>query len=323
MRPDRHKSQGSCKERAVRSLRRPRLPRPRETVRLNNPTRKRELPQEHPLDLAAAVGEHLLTITESHQPPAFFRVQALSALYSLLGQLPPKVNSSLAERLLTVAKNPGLNDYDQLELSSQDPLSRGRLDPGARSLAPLALVAAATAAALAADAGIEAESLRGQPTQYVITQAVQLLHNQDREAEKNGAIVLAMMSRYEPGLARYADALIVHPSAEVRGVAASTAVLDESAQRILAADSSPQVRALLASRGSGLAADVLAVLQVDEHPEVKRALTISEDSARAGLAELARCLLVPRSGSVLVDPRIRLTTPSLMPNWMKIWCQPG
>jgi hypothetical protein len=212
----------------------------------------------------------------------FFRVQALSALYSLLEQLAPQVNSSLAERLLTVAENPGLNDYDQLELSSQDPLSRGRLGLGARSLAPLALVAAATAAALAADAGVEVESLRGQPTQYMITQAVQLLHNQDREPEKNGAIVLAMVSRYEPGLARYADALIMHPSAEVRGVAASTAVLDESAQRILAEDSSPEVRAMLASRGSGLAADVLAVLQVDEHPEVKRALAVSAESDEGG-----------------------------------------
>jgi hypothetical protein len=204
-----------------------------------------------PSDLAAAVAEHLLTVTESHHPPAFFRAQALSALASLLGQLAPEMNNSLAGRLLAVAENPGLNEYDQLELSSQDPLSRGRLDLGARSLGPLALVTAATAAALAADAGVEAESLWGQPTQYMVTQAAQLLHDQDREAAKNGAIVLAMGSRYEPDLARYADALVVHPSAQVRGVAASTAVLDESAQRILAADSSPQVRAMLASRGTG------------------------------------------------------------------------
>ena len=231
-----------------------------------------------PADLAAAVAEHLVTVTESHHPPAFFRVGALSALYSLLGQLAPEVDSSLAGRLLAIAENPGLNEYDQLELSSQDPLSRGRLDLGARSLGPLALVTTATAAALAADAGVEVESVRGQPTQYMVTQAVQSLHSQDREAEKNGAIVLAMVSRYEPSFARYADALIVHPNAEVRGVAASTAVLDESAQRVLAADSSPQVRAMLASRRSGLADDVLAALQADEHPEVKRALATIADS---------------------------------------------
>jgi hypothetical protein len=125
---------------------------------------------------------------------------------------------------------------------------------------------------LAADAGADVESLRGQPTQYMITQAVQLLHGQDREALKNGAIVLAMVSRFDPSFTRYADALILHPSAEVRDVAASVAVLDGSTQRILAADSSPQVRAALATRGSELADDVLVTLQADEHPEVKRAL---------------------------------------------------
>jgi hypothetical protein len=78
-----------------------------------------------PSDLAAAVAEHLLATAENHHPPAFFRAQALSALHSLLGQLAPEVNSSLAGRLLAMAENPGLNQYDQAELDSQSLLIKG------------------------------------------------------------------------------------------------------------------------------------------------------------------------------------------------------
>lgn len=115
----------------------------------------------------------------------------------------------------------------------------------------------------------------------MINQAVQLLHSPDQQASNYGATVLAVAPKFEPGLARYADALIVHPNAGVRVVAASMPVLDEPAQRILAADSAPQVRAALASRGSDLADDVVAVLHADEHPDVKRAIAARPGSGRA------------------------------------------
>jgi len=225
-----------------------------------------------PSDLAAAVAEHLLAVAESHHPPAFFRADAIAALHALLGQLTPDLNFRLARRLLTIAETPGLNECDQAELNSQDPLSRGRLDLGARSLPTLALVTAATAAALAADASADVESLPVQATQLLVSQAVELLHRPDHEAQRYGATVLALAPRLEPGLGRYADALIVHPSVEVRSVAASMAILDEPAQRILAADSSPQVRARLAARSGELAEDIRALLTADEHPDVQRAL---------------------------------------------------
>jgi hypothetical protein len=230
-----------------------------------------------PSGLAAAVAEHFVGVAEGHHPPAFFRAEALAALYSLLGQLAPDVNSRLSARLLAIAIDPGLNEYDQAELNSQDPLSRGRLDLGARRLPALALVTAATAAALAAEAEPEPQSLSAGAAQTLVTNAVQLLHSADREASKLGAIVLAMASRIDRSLTRYADALIVHPSAEVRNAAAARAVLDEPAQRILAADSSPRVRATLAGRISDLAADVQAALRADEHPQVRRALAASAE----------------------------------------------
>jgi hypothetical protein len=225
-----------------------------------------------PLVLAAAVAEHLLAVAEGHQAPAFVRAEALSALYSILRQLPPDVNSRLAGRLLAIAENPALNEDDQAELASQDPLSRGRLDIGARRLPMLALLTAASAAASAAEAGTDIESLPAQAVQRLITHAMRLLRNPDREASTYGATVLALVSRYEPGLARYTAALVGHPSDEVRSIAAATAALDETTQHMLVADSSPQVRARLAGRTRELADDVLATLRTDEHVDVIRAL---------------------------------------------------
>jgi hypothetical protein len=182
------------------------------------------------------------------------------------------VNSRLAGRLLAIAENPVLNEDDQAELASQDRLSRGRLDMGARRLPMLALLTAASAAASAAEAGTDIESLPAQAVQRLITHAVRLLQSPDQEASTYGATALALASRYEPGLARYTAALVAHPSVEVRSVAAAMAALDETTQHILVADSSPQVRARLAARAPELADDILATLRADEHIDVIRAL---------------------------------------------------
>jgi hypothetical protein len=55
-------------------------------------------------------------------------------------------------------------------------------------------------------------------------------------------------------------------------VAAAGAVLDVTAQQVLATDPSAQVRANLASRASELTPEIIAALQLDEHPDVKRIL---------------------------------------------------
>jgi len=115
----------------------------------------------------------------------------------------------------------------------------------------------------------------------MIGEAVQLLHAPDQQASQYGATVLALVPKFEPGLARYADALIVHSNVGVRIVAASMAELDEQAQRILAADYDPQVRAALASRGGELAEDILGLLRADEHPDVQRAIAARPGSGRA------------------------------------------
>jgi HsdM-like protein len=102
--------------------------------------------------------------------------------------------------------------------------------------------------------------------------AVKLLHSQDRKALKYGAIALALAAKCQSGLSRYSARLVAHASDEVRVVVASMAPLDEVTQRILVADSSPQVRIRLASRARELDEDIIAALSADEHPDVIKAL---------------------------------------------------
>ena len=240
-----------------------------------------------PAAIAAAVAEHLLVVAESHHPPAFVRTEALSALRSLLQRLPAEENGRLAGRLLAIAENPDLNDLDQAELSSQDPLSRGRLDTGAKRLRMLALLMAAEAAAAAAEAGADVDGLPAEGMQQLVTQAIVLLHNRDHETAKLGAAALARASRCNPGLASYSTALIAHPSEEVRSVAAAIAILDETAQRILVRDPSPQVRAKLAGRAPELASDVLGMLRADGNADVIRAVAVATESDNGQPAEAA------------------------------------
>jgi hypothetical protein len=227
-----------------------------------------------PTDVATAVARHLLLYAENQHAPAFIRTGAVAALHSLLRVLLPNVNGDLAGHLLAIAEDPALNDLDQAELASQDPLSRGRLDTGAKNLPVFALLAAATAAGLAAKTEPGIDSLSDQAVQRLFAQAIQLLHSPDPEAARYGAGALAWVSRYAPRLAPFTSALITHPTDKVRDVAAAMASLDEAAQRVLASDPSPQVRSTLASRASELADDVLSTLQADEHAQVRRVFTV-------------------------------------------------
>jgi hypothetical protein len=225
-----------------------------------------------PSALATAVADHLLAVAESPDPPAFIRADALVALNLLRAHLPAEVNAGHAARLLALAENPALNTFDQMELASGDPLSRGRLNLGARELTTLALVMAASAAASASQAGADVEDLPPGAGLQMITRALQLLRDPDSGAAKHGATIMVLAYRHDPDLPDYRAMLVAHPYAEVRAVVAAAAILDVTAQRVLATDPSAQVRANLASRASELVPEVIASLRSDEHPDVKRAL---------------------------------------------------
>jgi hypothetical protein len=230
-----------------------------------------------PASVASAVAGYLLVTAENQHAPAFARVEAVAALRILQHRLPADVNALMANRLLAVAENPALSDFDQAEIASQDPLSRQRLDTGAKNLAMFALLTAAGAAAQAAEADPGIEALPGDAVQRLLAHAVQLLHSPIPQAARYGAGALAWASRYATRLAPLTTALITHPSSEVREIAAAMADLDESAQQILAADPSPKVRARLAARADELAHDIRAALATDTHPEVRRAMASIPD----------------------------------------------
>ena len=226
--------------------------------------------------LVAAIAEHLLGTAETSSAPAFVRADALAALHQLIELLAPEVNANLVGRLLAITQGPGLNDFDEAELASQDRLSRMRLDLGARNLPVFALVIAAGAADSAAGASVV--RLPSATTQRLIANGIRMVHSPDRETAHYGATALALASRSDPAMAFYAAALVIHPSDEIRAVAAQAVrKLDVLTQRVLAADPSPRVRAALASRAAELADDALEALRADSHVEVKRALAAAAE----------------------------------------------
>jgi hypothetical protein len=52
-------------------------------------------------------------------PGTFARIEAVAALRTLQHRLPADVNAITARRLLAVAENPALSDFDRAEIASQ------------------------------------------------------------------------------------------------------------------------------------------------------------------------------------------------------------
>lgn len=234
-----------------------------------------------PSVLATAVADHLLAIAESPDPPAFIRAQALAPMNQIQVHLPADVNARHAERLLAIAENPQLNAFDQMEIASAAPLSRGHLNLGAGEFPALALLLAANAAAAAARTGAGTGNLSPEAGLRMITQALRLLRAEDPKTAWHGAAVLTLARQYDPSLPDFTTAIVSHPNTDVRAVAAARAMLSVPAQQVLVTDPSPQVRANLASRARELAPETIARLQLDEHPDVKRALAGSAQPTSA------------------------------------------
>jgi hypothetical protein len=232
-----------------------------------------------PADVAAAVADHLLAIAESSNPPAFVRADALAALQSLQPHLPAKVNARHTGRLAAIAANPALNALDQWEIASGDPLSRGKLNLGARDLPALALLMAANATAAAGRLDADTEVLPPEAWSGMVTRALGLLRGSDPQTAWYGAVVLALANRHGHGLPDFGPLLVGHPNTDVRAVAAGRADLGPTAQRVLMTDPSPKVRANLASRVGELDPEVVAVLSSDTHPDVRRALAATAERA--------------------------------------------
>jgi hypothetical protein len=225
-----------------------------------------------PVEVATAVADHLVAVAESSNPPAFVRANALAALLPLQPHLPAQVNVRHAETLAMIAADPRLNEFDEWEIATGDPLSLGKLKLGAKEFPALAMVLAANAAADVARRDTEEGIVPPGAWPGMIVQAMGLLRASDPDTATYGAVVLVLADRHGPGVPGNASLLAGHPDKDVRAVAAGRAILDPAAQRVLMTDPSPQVRANLAGRASELDPEVVAVLNSDQHPDVQRAL---------------------------------------------------
>jgi hypothetical protein len=96
--------------------------------------------------------------------------------------------------------------------------------------------------------------------------------------------------RHDPGLPDLGATLVAHLNSEVHAVAA--AILDVTAQRVLATDPSALVRVNLASRASELIPEVIATLRPDDHPDVKQALAASTMNGQLAALCFAWCILM-------------------------------
>ena len=227
-----------------------------------------------PTDVIEAAVQRFLLIAENRETPAFARTDALVAIRTLIPHLPSEVaHSRLAERLLELAGNPNFNEFDQAELQSQDLLSRGRLNTGARQMPALALLIAAEAAEEAAKGEPEIDRMPANLLQQLAISAAALLNSPDPDTAKYAAAALAHASKTDPSLAGFATALVTSSSEQTRNVAAALVNLDQTTQHILAADPAPQVRVTLASRARELTPEVLNSLREDANAEVIHALT--------------------------------------------------
>jgi hypothetical protein len=231
-----------------------------------------------PAVVITAAAERFLVVAGSRQVPAFARTDAVMAIRGLVPHLPATAAGEAAGRLLEIAQDPDLNEFDEAELLSQDPLSRGRLDTGAGQLPAVALLTAAEAAEAA---GRAAGGLPPGRMRELAVRAAVLLRSPDPTVAGCGAAALARASRAEPSLAGFATALVTHPGDQVRKAAAALAPLDETAQQILVTDPAPEVRATLGHRAPELLPEIWQRLLADPHPDVREAAAAPGDGPRS------------------------------------------
>ena len=165
--------------------------------------------------IADAVTAHLLDMADDGHDAAFRRRDAVTALRRLLPQLPMGACSLIARRLLDLHLDPRLPETDAIELATLDPLSRGRFDTGARTMAAVALQVAAEAYARPHVGGADDPVLASE----LVTRSERLLRDDDVDIARAAALALAALAPAAPVDARV---LAAHTDDRVRAAAART-----------------------------------------------------------------------------------------------------
>lgn len=221
--------------------------------------------------LAEAVAGKLLDIVKDSGQGAACRLNTVDALRHLIPDLPASIAAELAPDLLRVHEAPALSELDEWEIGSDVPLSRMRVDVGARDLAPRALVAAAEAFAHGRDGSRPVDDEEAEFAEQLVAYAMSLLQAGGKPAIA-GSFAVAAVASAAPSLHHHATVLLFHPDAEVRARGTARAPLGEAMVRQLTADDSPAVRRALAARCAELGDEVRSILAADPDSVVRQTL---------------------------------------------------
>jgi hypothetical protein len=223
---------------------------------------------QQPVAVATSVARHLLAIAEDEHQGGASRVSSLSALYKLLSELPDEVALEMTTRLAQLARNPRLTPADEVEIQSNSPLSRFRMNTGAGRVAITALVTAAEAFRAARNNIGHIEISLGF-SEFAVAASAALLRGDDPVERRYGALTISAIVSVDAETRPSLYGLLFHGDEQVRSIAATHSDIDAEMFATLALDPSPRVRAALARRFNELPEQVRATLAADTHLAVR------------------------------------------------------
>jgi hypothetical protein len=223
-----------------------------------------------PAQLAAHVADKLIAIAESNLEAGPDRNSAMVALYRLLEHLEPQENSDLARRIAAIFRDPNHSLLDQFAMAMDTPLRRLPIGIRQRHLRATALAASARAYRYARRPGIEAASSAEDPelVAQVSAGALELLATEDASDRRDAAICLIDLTESGDLSTDIIVGLLGDNDEWIRAEAVLAYPMSAALTNVLARDPSTLVRRNMATLGSGLPEEVLAVLTQDTDPEV-------------------------------------------------------
>jgi hypothetical protein len=222
-----------------------------------------------PLDLTESVAKHLVAMAEDRLSGAASRVQALSALRSLVDRVSPACAQDIAIRLSLVHEDPGLTPADLFELEMNTPLSSFRVDTGAGELAAFSLATSAEAFAYRLALSGQVNDADRLFVDKATAAATMFLRQDDTRIRLLGALTIAALSKAAPEFAWLAGGLLFHGDESVRAIGAAHAVATPEMFEVLAVDPSLRVRAAIAGRGDEIPNAIRSYLARDRNLNVR------------------------------------------------------
>lgn len=232
-----------------------------------------------PADLTVAVATRMISVIEDPLQGAAFRGETVKALRYLAPHIPRSIAKEVSLRLNTVHRFPNYTQTDQIEIDSNHPLSRFRLNMGTSRLPALVLAASAEMFSASREADAEMTLDEREFAQNTIASAIPLLHEDDQNTRLMGASTVTAIASAFQEFAGYVTGLIFHTDELVRARGAAHGVVTTEILTKLAVDPSAEVRSAVASRGTELPTKIQEKLANDTHLRVRRILERSISTA--------------------------------------------